>query len=317
MPFKTISLGILLSLLSACGGGGGPSDPTPVVTPSTPAPAPIVLSATGLTGQMLADNRMQVVFSGTNAATAFCARSDSVTPAASDGCFTDQTTQTVPTSGSATLGTAVRAWTRTGTGAGATVAFHQQLAGPGKTCSTAAYAASTVAVSVLTPAPDPATLPTVCMITDKGEMVILLEAAAAPRTVTNFLRYVHEGFYNNTCFHRIFSSVVQGGTYNSATCLQPLQEKRTYNPIDIEPFATTRLSNAAGTIAMARTSDLNSATAGFFFNVLANPGYDAAPYAAFGRVVYGVARLTELVNVPLVGTQPVNPPAVQWAYQIK
>lgn len=320
MLLKTLQLAILLSVLSACGGGGGGSSPAPV-----PPPAPIVLNAAGLSSQMLADNRIQVVFSGTNTATGFCVRTDSATPAATDACFTDQTTQSVPASGSATAGTVIRAWTRTGT----TVAFHQQLAGPGKTCSAAAYSASTSATSLLPDTPAAAVLPTVCLITDQGEMVLVLENAAptAPKkTVANFLRYVNEGFYNNTCFHRITTGsfkVIQGGGF---TC--PLTAKAPgYVPIALEKPGTTGLNNLANTIAMARTTEENSATAGFFINVGSNSIFDNPlnSYAVFGRVVHGqdTSTLAALASVPVKNngqnelSQPVTPPAVQWAYQIK
>ncbi len=325
MLLQNIPLVILLSVLIACGGGGG----TPAAVVTETKPEPIVLVAAGLSSQMLADNRIQVVFSGTNAATAFCVRTDSVTPAASDVCFTDQTAQTVATSGSSTLGTAIRAWTRSGTGASAAVAFHQQLAAPGKSCSAAAYTASSTATSLLTTTPTTAVLPTVCLITDKGEMVLLLGngAAAAPKaTVTNFLRYVNEGFYNNTCFHRVTSggfSVVQGGGY---TC--PLQFKTpSYSAIDLEKPATTGLTNLGGTIAMARTAVENSATSGFFINVTANSAFDspANSYAVFGRAIYGQgsSTLALLAGVPVENngngevSRPVTPLALQWAYQIK
>jgi hypothetical protein len=85
------------------------------------------------------------------------------------------------------------AWVRSGS----TVSRHASVSAPGKTCSTAAYAALTTANT---------TLPAVCIITSSGESVLLLEKVKAPITVDNFLRYVNQGFYDQTVFHRFLKS---------------------------------------------------------------------------------------------------------------
>lgn len=310
---QTILSRLLLSAgvlgLAACGGGG---DGAATPTSAEPTVTPGVVALAGLSAQLLPDNQLQVVLSNTGSATAYCVRTDALTPAASDACFTSQRTQTVPTSNS-TSATAVRAWTLTGQ----TVSAHQKLSTPGKTCSTAAYQASTASA-----------LPTVCVITDKGEMVIALEKTAAPNTVTNFLRYTNDGFYNNTCFHRITSlagagfSMVQGG---GLTCSYQTKTP-SYSAIAMEAPATTKLSNTAGTIAMARTSAVNSATSGFFINASDNSAiFDQAsnPYAVFGSVVHGLSTLTTMAAVPVGNdgggaiTQPLTPLTLQWLYQIK
>ncbi len=131
------------------------------------------------------------------------------------------------------------------------------------------------------------TNPKVVMETSKGEIVIELNAEAAPVTVANFLRYVDEGFYDGTIFHRVISNfMIQGGGFT-----QDMQQKATHEPIKNE--ASNGLHNKRGTIAMARTNDPDSATAQFFINVKDNdfldyggPGHPG--YAVFGKVIKGM-----------------------------
>jgi peptidyl-prolyl cis-trans isomerase B (cyclophilin B) len=129
----------------------------------------------------------------------------------------------------------------------------------------------------------------VTMKTSVGEVSIELFDDRSPVTVKNFLRYVDEGFYNGTIFHRVIGNfMIQGGGMVSG-----LQQKRTNPPIANE--AGNRIPNARGTLAMARTMDPHSATAQFFINVVDNPflnfreesdrGYG---YCVFGRVVSGM-----------------------------
>ncbi len=130
--------------------------------------------------------------------------------------------------------------------------------------------------------------PRVRFTTNKGVIVVELEAQKAPKTVENFLRYVHEGFYSGTVFHRVVRGfVVQGGGFTA-----DLEKKPTHGPIPNE--ASNGLSNLRGTIAMARTMDPNSATAQFYFNLQDNTALDyqdasarGAGYCVFGRVVEG------------------------------
>jgi cyclophilin family peptidyl-prolyl cis-trans isomerase len=131
--------------------------------------------------------------------------------------------------------------------------------------------------------------PMVEMETSEGTIKIELWADKAPITVNNFLAYVDEGFYNGTIFHRVIEGfMIQGGG------LTPdMKEKKGHAPIKNE--ATAELKNARGTIAMARTSVVDSATAQFFINVVDNDflnhrdttarGYG---YAVFGKVVEGM-----------------------------
>jgi len=127
---------------------------------------------------------------------------------------------------------------------------------------------------------------TVELKTSMGDIVVQLNAKAAPVTVKNFLRYVEDGFYDGTIFHRVIPRfMIQGGG------LTPdMEKKETRDPIVNE--ADNGLKNKQGTIAMARSSDPNSATSQFFINHMANPGLDYVPnqnpgYAVFGKVVEG------------------------------
>ena len=124
------------------------------------------------------------------------------------------------------------------------------------------------------------------MQTNKGKIVIELDAAKAPKTVSNFLEYVDSGFYNGTVFHRVIDGfMVQGGGFD-----QQMVQKPTKEPISNE--ASNGLSNKPMTIAMARTQDPNSATAQFFINLVDNARLDYTNasnpgYAVFGKVIEG------------------------------
>ena len=106
--------------------------------------------------------------------------------------------------------------------------------------------------------------PTVLLETTSGDILIELYADKAPATVENFLKYVNEGFYANTIFHRVIKGfMIQGGGMN-----MKMEEKATHAPIKNE--ADNGLANERGTIAMARTRDPHSATAQFFINTVDN-----------------------------------------------
>jgi len=128
--------------------------------------------------------------------------------------------------------------------------------------------------------------PRVLMKTNQGVVLIELYPDKAPKSVDNFLRYVRDSFYDGTVFHRVIDGfMIQGGGFD-----QNMQQKQTRAPIANE--ARNGLRNEPGTIAMARTSDPNSATAQFFINLVDNaalnpPGGDGHGYAVFGRVVEG------------------------------
>lgn len=125
--------------------------------------------------------------------------------------------------------------------------------------------------------------------TTKGTIVLELDADKAPETVANFTQYAKDGFYNGTIFHRVIDGfMIQGGGMEPG-----MKEKTTRAPVKNE--ADNGLSNARGTIAMARTPDPHSATAQFFINVKDNtfldfrsPTPDGFGYCVFGKVVEGM-----------------------------
>ena len=157
--------------------------------------------------------------------------------------------------------------------------------------------------------------PQVTIITSKGTIVVELNPVKAPITVNNFLRYVHEGFYSNTLFHRVIPGfVVQGGDISALDG----NLKTTHDPITLEAPSVTGLTNATGTIAMARTTALNSATSQFFFNTVdnnSNTGNNLdAPagegYAVFGTVIAGMDV------VKLIESTPITDPTLVSSYVV-
>ena len=124
----------------------------------------------------------------------------------------------------------------------------------------------------------------VILETSLGSIKLELDADKAPVTVANFLSYVDDGFYDGTVFHRVMSNfMIQCGGFEPG-----MKQKKTKATIKNE--APNGLSNTRGSIAMARTNDLHSATAQFFINVVDNGGLDArhSPYCVFGKVVEGM-----------------------------
>lgn len=130
----------------------------------------------------------------------------------------------------------------------------------------------------------------IILSTSLGDISIELDAAKAPITVKNFLSYVESGFYDGTIFHRVIPDfMVQCGGFTP-----DMVQKKTSSPIKNE--ADNGLSNEPYTLAMARTSDINSATSQFFINLADNVFLDHGKrdfgYAVFGKVVKG----TEVVD---------------------
>ena len=131
--------------------------------------------------------------------------------------------------------------------------------------------------------------PTVLVKTNMGDIIIELDADKAPTTVKNFLEYVKEGHYDHTIFHRVIDNfMIQGGGFT-----EDMQQKPVHAAIQNE--ADNGLLNKRGTIAMARTSDVNSATAQFFINVADNSFLDFRSknprdygYCVFGHVTSGM-----------------------------
>ncbi len=125
--------------------------------------------------------------------------------------------------------------------------------------------------------------------TSQGDIMIGLYGEQAPLSVENFLKYTSDGFYNGTIFHRVIDGfMIQGGGFD-----KNYKQKATQAPIKNE--ATNGLKNSVGTIAMARTNIIHSATSQFFINVVDNPFLDyrndtprGYGYAVFGRVLDGM-----------------------------
>ena len=134
--------------------------------------------------------------------------------------------------------------------------------------------------------------------TNMGTIVLELDADKAPETVANFTQYANDGFYNGTIFHRVIDGfMIQGGGMEPG-----MKEKTTRAPVKNE--ADNGLSNARGTIAMARTPDPHSATAQFFINVKDNtfldfrsPTADGFGYCVFGKVVEGMDVVDKIKGV--------------------
>lgn len=131
-----------------------------------------------------------------------------------------------------------------------------------------------------------------------GDMTIELDAEAAPVSVKNFLEYVNDGFYAGTIFHRVISGfMIQGGGMD-----KNMKSKPNNDPIINE--AANGLKNDRGTLAMARTSDPDSATSQFFINHADNdflnyrgPSPDQIGYAVFGRVTEGMDVVDAIAKV--------------------
>ncbi len=138
--------------------------------------------------------------------------------------------------------------------------------------------------------------PVVIMETSKGRIVIELDRARAPLTVANFIKYVRGGFYDGTIFHRVIPGfMIQGGGYD-----QQLVEQPTRLPVQNE--SKNGPSNRRGTVAMARTSAPDSATAQFYINLKDNTQLDGSTaafgYTVFGDVLEGMDVVDRIAAVP-------------------
>jgi cyclophilin family peptidyl-prolyl cis-trans isomerase len=150
--------------------------------------------------------------------------------------------------------------------------------------------------------------------TSKGTFTVQLFDKQAPITVENFLRYADEGFFDGTIFHRVIPGfMAQGGGLTA-----DMSNKRGHEPIKNE--ATNGLKNKRGTLSMARTNDVNSATSQFFINVADNDFLDHKPgnygYAVFGRIDSGMDVVDAIAAVK-TGTKsghqdvPVEPVVIE------
>ena len=152
-------------------------------------------------------------------------------------------------------------------------------------------------------APALAANPQVEFDTTAGKIRVELYPDAAPKTVANFLDYVKSGQYDGTQFHRVIAGfMIQGGGFTA-----DFKQKPTKPPIvnEAEMSSKAGLLNVPGTIAMARTSEPNSATAQFFINVADNkslnfrsPDMQGIGYAVFGKVVAGMDVVDKIAKAP-------------------
>ena len=140
--------------------------------------------------------------------------------------------------------------------------------------------------------------PEVRVTTNMGSFVIELRPDRAPLTVADFLRYVREGFYTNTLFHRVVANfVIQGGGHESTP---PYALKPTYPPVDNE--SGNGLQNKRGAVGLARAAGPHTGNAQFYVNLVDNPELDPLPtrwgYAVFGQIVQGMDVVDRIGVVP-------------------
>lgn len=161
--------------------------------------------------------------------------------------------------------------------------------------------------------------PEVKLQTTMGDIIIRLDSTTAPKTVENFLGYVNSGFYNGTIFHRVIDGfMIQGGGLTA-----DMKEKETKAPIQNE--AHNKVKNVRRTVAMARKSNPNSATAQFFINVVDNPALDhkntsssGYGYCVFGKVIQGMDIVDAIAKAPktskgMMTDVPVTPVVIKSA----
>jgi peptidyl-prolyl cis-trans isomerase A (cyclophilin A) len=144
------------------------------------------------------------------------------------------------------------------------------------------------------------------LITNKGNIKIKLYPEKAPITVRNFLSYVDNGFYNDTIFHRIIPGfVIQGGGFS-----KEMNKKKPLPPIKNE--ADNGMKNVRGTLSMARTNIVNSATSQFFINLTDNDSLDHGNrdfgYAVFAEVIEGMDVVDKIASVETTNSPMPNIP---------
>lgn len=301
MKFLQIPCLLVCVALTVAGCGGGTK-----ASLSSATQSPVI---TSLTAKIESANTYTLTATATDGTgiTGYCFKTVDSAPLANDACF--QTAAQI-TGAALAPGVTHYVWAKNSAGK-----VSASFKGP---CSNAGYTAS-----------DSSGKSTVCMLTDKGEIVLELDAAKAPISVANFLKYTNDGFYSDTTFHRVIPNfMIQGGgdTYTSATGYQ--LKPSTYPAIALEKTSVTGLSNIRGSIAMARTFLPDSATNQFFINVVDNSSFldsatapDTYGYAVFGNIISGLTVADQVRYVPVsspgVLDQPITPIFIQWAYQLK
>ncbi len=160
----------------------------------------------------------------------------------------------------------------------------------------------------------PAVTDVVVIETNLGNIKVRLRPDKAPKTVANFQRYVADRHYDGLTFHRVIPNfMIQGGGHDAA-----LKEKRTREPIKNE--SGNGLSNVRGSVAMARTVNLDSATAQFYINLVDNKNLDQLKYCVFGEVIDGMEVVDKIAKVPTgtkgqyqnVPVEPIVIKSVRW-----
>ena len=167
--------------------------------------------------------------------------------------------------------------------------------------------------------PEDKTADQVVLETSKGNIVIQLAPEVAPITVDNFLQYVTSGFYDGLVFHRVIDDfMIQGGGFTP-----DMHQKTTREAIKNESQLDERQANQRGTIAMARTAVIDSATSQFFINLRDNNFLDGERgrpgYAVFGQIIKGMDVVDAIAKVKTGrrgghGDVPLDPVVINKAY---
>jgi peptidyl-prolyl cis-trans isomerase A (cyclophilin A) len=179
-----------------------------------------------------------------------------------------------------------------------------------------AGAAGTQAKPAAPPAPGtPAASPQVQVVTSMGNFTIELNAERAPLTVAHFLKYVDQGHYTGTIFHRVVANfVIQGGGFDSDNKLRPA-------PAKVVNESGNGLTNQRGTVGMARSQEPHGSDAQFYVNLYDNEALDPNKtrwgYAVFGRVIQGMEVVDRIGNVatgsrgPFKEDSPLKPVVIE------
>ena len=154
------------------------------------------------------------------------------------------------------------------------------------------FLAATFFIAGLALAQTPAANPKVLLKTSMGDITLELNPAKAPITVKNILGYIDAKFYDGLIFHRVIPNfMIQCGGLNAE-----MSQKSGNPPIKNE--SGNGLKNARGSVAMARTNELDSATSQFYINLIDNFGLDDMKYCVFGKVVAGMDVVDAIAKVP-------------------
>jgi cyclophilin family peptidyl-prolyl cis-trans isomerase len=149
--------------------------------------------------------------------------------------------------------------------------------------------------------------PKVKFATSEGDFVVEVYPDKAPKTVENFLQYVKDKHYDGTIFHRVISTfMIQGGGFDASYAQKPTRAPVVHE--GREALAKGGDKNVAGTLAMARTNNPNSASSQFFINVkdndFLNPSAQAPGYTVFGKVISGMDVVDKIKSVPTGAAGP-------------